>query len=49
MLVPLRVDFIHTVAFEEVSRHGVLVKSRPGNRGLSERGPAHEALSQIPS
>ena len=42
-------DFIHRVALEEVSGHGVLVKSGPGNQGLSEGGTAHEAPSQIPS
>ena len=42
-------DFIHRVAFQEVSRHRILVKSRPGNRGLLEGGTAHEAPSRIPS
>ena len=42
-------DFIHRVAFEEVSGHRVPVKSVPGNRGLSEGGTAHEAPSPIPS
>ena len=42
-------DFIHRVAFKEVSGHRVLVKSILGNRGLSEGGTPHEAMSRIPS
>ena len=34
-------DFIHSVAFEEVSGHGVLVKSGSGNQGPSECGTTH--------
>src|SRR5690554_7456128 len=30
--LPLRVDFIHRVEFEEVSGHRVLIKRGPGNR-----------------
>jgi len=40
-------EFIHRVAFKEVSRHGVLVKSGPGIRGPSVCGTTHEARSQI--
>ena len=40
-------DFIHRVAFEDVSSHRVLIKSGLGNRGLSECGSPHEATSQI--
>ena len=36
--LPLRVDFIQRVEFEEVSGHRVLIKRAPGNRGPSERG-----------
>ena len=39
--------FIHRVAFEEVSGHRVLIKSGPGNRGLSACVTTHEATSQI--
>ena len=39
--------FIHRVTFEEVSRHRVLLKSGPGNRGLSACGTTHEATSRI--
>ena len=39
-------DFIHRVAFEEVSGHQVLIKSRPGNRGLSVCGTTHEDMSR---
>ena len=42
-------DFIHTVVFEEVSGHQVLIKSGQGNRGLSECGTTHEAKSRISS
>ena len=38
-------DFMQSVAFEEVSGNRVLIKSRPGNRGLSEGGTTHEAMS----
>ena len=37
--LPLRVDFIHRVEFEEVSGHRVLIKRGPGNRGPSECEP----------
>ena len=43
--LPLRVDFIHRVEFEEVSVHRVLIKRGPGNRGPSECGTTHEATS----
>src|SRR5574341_885705 len=43
--LPLRVDFIHRVEFEEVSGHRVLIKRGPGNRGPSECGTTHEATS----
>ena len=47
--LPLRVDFIHRVEFEEVSGHRVLIKGAPGNRGPSERGTTHEATSGMSS
>ena len=40
-------EFIHRIAFEEGSGHRVLVKSGPGNCGLSECGTTHEATSRI--
>ena len=42
-------DFIHRVAFEEVSGHRFLIKSGLGNRGLSECGTTDEAMSRISS
>ena len=39
--------FFHRVVFEEVSGHRVLIKSGPGNRGLSACVTTHEATSQI--
>ena len=39
--------FFHRVAFQEVSGHRVLIKSGPGNRGLSACVTTHEATSQI--
>ena len=47
--LPLRVDFIHRVEFEEVSVHRVLIKRGPGNRGASECGTTHEATSGMSS
>ena len=47
--LPLRVDFIHRVEFEEVSGHRVLIKTGPGNRGPSECGTTHEATSGMSS
>ena len=47
--LPLRVDFIHRVEFEEVSGHRVLIKRGPGNRGASQRGSTHEATSGMSS
>src|SRR5574340_110739 len=47
--LPLRVDFMHRVEFEEVSGHRVLIKRGPGNRGPSECGTTHEATSGISS
>ena len=47
--LPLRVDFIHRVDFEEVSGHRVLIKRGPGNRGPSECGTTHEATSGMSS
>ena len=47
--LPLRVDFIHRVEFEEVSGHRVLIKRAPGNRGPSECGTTHEATSGMSS
>ena len=47
--LPLRVDFIHRVEFEEVSGHRVLIKRGPGNRGPSECGTTHEATSGMSS
>ena len=47
--LPLRIDFIHRVEFEEVSGHRVLIKRGPGNRGPSECGSTHEATSGMSS
>ena len=47
--LPLRVDFIHRVEFGEVSRHRVLIKRGPGNRGPTECGTTHEATSGMSS
>src|SRR5574339_509682 len=47
--LPLRVDCIHRVEFEEVSGHRVLIKRGPGNRGPSECGTTHEATSGMSS
>ena len=47
--LPLRVDFIHRVEFEEVSGHRVLIKRGPGNRGPTECGTTHEATSGMSS
>ena len=47
--LPLRVDFIHRVEFEEVSGPRVLIKRGPGNRGPSECGTTHEATSGMSS
>ena len=41
--------FIHRLAFEEVSRSLVLIKSGPWNRGLSACSMALEATSRISS
>ena len=49
VIAPSCCEFIHSVAFEEVSGHGVLVKRGPGNRGPSECGTTHEATSRISS
>ena len=40
--------FIHRVAFEEVSGHRVLMKSRPGNRGRSAFGTTHVGSLEFP-
>ena len=40
--------FTHRVSFEEVSRHQVLINSRPGNRGRSACGTTHVASLQFP-
>ena len=42
-------DFIHRVAFEEVSGHRVLIKSGPRNQGPSEGVTTHETTSRISS
>ena len=47
--LPLGVDFIHRVEFEEVSGHRVLIKRGLGNPGPSECGTIHEAISGISS
>ena len=47
--LPLRVDFIHRVEFEEVSGHRLLIKRGPGNWGASECGTTHEATSGMSS
>ena len=41
--------FIHRFSFVKVSGHHVLIKSRPGNRGLSDCGTTHEAMSRTSS
>ena len=41
--------FIHRVAFEKVSSLQVLIKSRPGNQGLSACGTTHKPTSRISS
>ena len=40
--------FIQRVAFEEVSRHRVLIKSRPENQGRSACGTTHVASLEFP-
>ena len=40
--------FTHRVAFKEVSRHRILLKSGPGNRGRSACGTTHEAGLEFP-
>ena len=40
-------DFIHRVAFEEVSGHRVLIRSEKRNQGLLEYGSTQEATSRI--
>ena len=40
--------FIHSVAFEEVSGHRVLIKSGPGNRGRSACGTTHGDSLEFP-
>ena len=40
--------FTHRVAFEEVSGHWVLIKSRPGNQGRSACGTTHVARLKFP-
>ena len=40
--------FFHRVAFEEVSGHRVLMKSRLGNRGRSAFGTTHVASLEYP-
>ena len=40
--------FIHRVAFEEVSGHRVLIKSRPENRCRSLRGTSHMGSLEFP-
>ena len=39
--------FVRRVAFEEVSGHRVLLKSGPGNRGISACDTTHDAMSRI--
>ena len=45
---PLCCAFIHRVAFEEVSRHRVLIKSIPGNHSLLACGTTHVARLEFP-
>ena len=45
---PFVLCFPHRVAFEEVSGHRVLLKSGPGNRGLSACGTTHVASLEFP-
>ena len=40
--------FIHRVAFEEVSRHEVLMKSVPGNHSLLACGTTRELRLEFP-
>ena len=40
--------FIHRVAFEEVSRHRVLIKSVPGNHSLLACGTTRELRLEFP-
>ena len=40
--------FAHRAAFEEVSGHRVLIKSRPGNPGRLARGTTHVASLEFP-
>ena len=40
--------FTHRVAFEEGSRHRVLIKSGPENQGRSARGTTHVASLEFP-
>ena len=40
--------FIKRVIFKEVSGHWDLIKSEPGNRGLSACGPTHVARLELP-
>ena len=48
VIAPLCCAFIHRVAFEEVSRHRVLIKSGLGNRGLSACGTTRELRLEFP-
>ena len=41
-------NFIHRLAFEEVSRHGVLVKSGPGNQGFWKVAPPTRLRLEFP-
>ena len=45
---PFVLCFPHRVAFEEVSGHRVLLKSGPGNRGLSACGTTHVGSLEFP-
>ena len=45
---PLCCAFIHRVAFEEVSRHQVLMKSVPGNHSLLACGTTRELRLEFP-
>ena len=45
---PLCCAFIHRVAFKEVSRHRVLIKSVPGNHSLLACGTTRELRLEFP-
>ena len=48
LICPSCCAFIHRFSFVKVSGHHVLIKSRPGNRGLSACGTTHVASLEFP-